>query len=76
MPVTVPSVPMPTCVLAADVHGVLDVRDDVGGAWRARRVEEGHEVDADEAAAVGDQAQLLVGLVARQVGTAPGSRCG
>ena len=63
-------------VLAADVHGVLDVGDDVGGGGVPVRVEEGHEVDADEAAAVGDQAQLLVGLVARQVAQARGSRCG
>ena len=55
-------------VLAADVHGMLDMGDDILGGGQAVGAEEGHEIDADEAAALGDQAQLLVGLVARQVG--------
>ncbi len=63
-----PSVPIPHVVLAADVDGVLDVADEVLGGRLTVAAEEGHEVDAYYATPLGEKAQLLVGLVARQVG--------
>ncbi len=58
-------------VLAADVDRVGDVLDHVRRGGVPGGAEERHEVDADEAAALGDQPQLLVRLVARKVGQRP-----
>jgi hypothetical protein len=41
-------------ILAADIHRMIDMGDDVGGGADACRVDERHEIDADEAAAIAD----------------------
>ncbi len=61
-------------VLAADIHGMLDVGDDVRGGGVSRRAQERHEVDPDEPALVGHTAELGVGLVARQIAERPAAR--
>src|SRR5579883_1535990 len=64
----------PYVIFAANIEGVLDVRNDIGSRGMAAPIEEGHEIDSDESAPISDQPQLLIGLVARQVHESTASR--
>ncbi len=55
-------------ILTADIHRMVDMRHHVLGMGMAGDVEERHEVNADEAAALCHQSQLGIGLVSRQIG--------
>ena len=66
-PVVPPSVPMPTWSSPQTFTAWSIWRTTSSALATLSPVEEGHEIDADEAAARGDEAKLGVGLVARQI---------
>jgi len=55
-------------VLSADINRMLYVLHNVIGPGLAVLPEKRHEINADNAAALGNQAQFFIGLVAGQVG--------
>ncbi len=61
-------------VLPADVHGVLDVPDEVVRRGLPAHGQEGHEVDADHPALVGHSPEKIVGLAAGPVGNRAATR--
>ena len=54
-------------ILAADLDGVLDVAEEIFRHRLPLGAEEGHQIDAGDAALLRQAAELFVGLVARQV---------